>query len=84
MFRAYDKLTGEIHWGEEAFEAGTTGAPVSYLAAGNSLLWSLLAIASTNPNWSPLRCLTSAAAIDPPFIHGDRNDAQVQPRDNYQ
>ena len=37
MFRAYDKLTGEIHW-EKKLEAGTTGAPVSYLAAGKQFI----------------------------------------------
>lgn len=37
MFRAYDKLTGEIHW-EKKLEAGTTGAPVSYIAAGKQFI----------------------------------------------
>jgi quinoprotein glucose dehydrogenase len=37
MFRAYDKLTGEIHW-ERELEAGTTGAPISYVAAGKQFI----------------------------------------------
>ena len=37
MFRAYDKLSGDIHW-EIELAAGTTGAPVSYVAAGKQFI----------------------------------------------
>ncbi|MFM1896145.1 MAG: hypothetical protein RLZZ385_1219 [Pseudomonadota bacterium] len=37
MFRAYDKATGEVIW-EVELEAGTTGAPVTYLADGRQLV----------------------------------------------
>ena len=37
MFRAYDKLSGDIHW-EIELAAGTTGAPVSYIAAGKQFI----------------------------------------------
>ena len=33
MFRAYDKDTGDVLW-EMELEAGTTGAPITYMADG--------------------------------------------------
>ena len=36
-FRAYDKATGDVLW-ETAFEAGTTGAPMSYLWNGKQYI----------------------------------------------
>jgi quinoprotein glucose dehydrogenase len=37
MFRAYDKDTGEVVW-ETELAAGTSGAPVSYLAGGKQFI----------------------------------------------
>lgn len=37
MFRAYDKATGDIIW-ETELEAGTTGAPISYLHNGKQYI----------------------------------------------
>lgn len=37
MFRAYDKATGDIIW-ETTLEAGTTGAPISYLHDGKQYI----------------------------------------------
>jgi quinoprotein glucose dehydrogenase len=37
MFRAYDKASGGIFW-EVELEAGTTGAPISYLHDGRQYI----------------------------------------------
>jgi glucose dehydrogenase len=37
MFRAYDKLTGEVVW-EMELPGGTTGAPMTYLAGGKQYI----------------------------------------------
>jgi len=37
MFRAYDKDTGEVLW-ETELEAGTTGAPMTYMADGKQYI----------------------------------------------
>jgi quinoprotein glucose dehydrogenase len=37
MFRAYDKATGEVVW-ETELPAGTTGAPMTYLADGKQFI----------------------------------------------
>lgn len=37
MFRAYDKMSGEIEW-ETRMEAGVTGAPISYMHEGRQYI----------------------------------------------
>ena len=45
MFRAYDKDTGEVLW-EMELEAGTTGAPITYMADGRQYI--VVGIGETN------------------------------------
>ena len=45
MFRAYDKVTGEVLW-ETELDAGTTGAPMSYLFEGKQYI--VVAIGGVN------------------------------------
>ena len=37
MFRAYDKLTGEVAW-EKELPGGTTAAPMSYMVDGKQYI----------------------------------------------
>ena len=37
MFRAYDKMTGEVVW-EEELPGGTTAAPMSYMVDGKQYI----------------------------------------------
>ena len=37
MFRAYDKKTGRVLW-EKDLDAGTTGAPMSYMYQGKQYI----------------------------------------------
>ena len=45
MFRAYDKSTGEVVW-EMELEAGTAGAPITYMADGRQYI--VVGIGETN------------------------------------
>ena len=52
-FRAYDKATGKVIW-ETELPAGTTGAPMTYLAGASSTSWCRLAERTSPAEWVAL------------------------------
>jgi len=78
-FRAYDKATGQVIW-EKELPAGTTGAPVTYLASGKQYIvipiggtgfgagWVALAVAPESESItlnSPVPALGESAGVTP-------------------